>query len=78
MATHGPCETEGPGPHAPDARTCQSGIRDITPGTGPAAPQSLHRGSRITSSPAAAGPPGDNGPPPDGQATRPTSYRLTK
>jgi len=58
MATHGLCETEGPGPLQPlkSPLPAPSGIKDITAGgSGPAAPPTP-RTVRITPKPALPGP----------------------
>lgn len=56
MATHGPCETEGPG--LSGRYRAQSGIEDITAGPRSAAHHA--EGTDYTKA-GAPGPPGDNG-----------------
>lgn len=69
MATHGPCETEGPGPPKLLARPYPSGIRDISGREQGLQRQFPSQGSRITSGRRCRTRPGDNGPPPDRQVT---------
>ena len=71
MATHGPCETEGPGPLLP--LLGPSGIKDITAGDqAPAAPP--NQTARITPKPALRDRPGDNGRPRTGQDLHPSLH----
>ncbi|MGY2743591.1 hypothetical protein ACVWZ8_004186 [Arthrobacter sp. UYCu723] len=57
MATHGPCETEGPGLLPLPG---PSGIKDITAGIRPRS-AAHHTEARITPQPAQRDRPGDNG-----------------
>ena len=70
MATHGPCETEGPGllPYL-----APSGIKDITAGIRPRS-AAHHADGTDHTKPALPGPPGDNGRSRTGQDLHPSLH----
>lgn len=67
MATHGPCETEGPGPRYAGVRTCGPGIKDITAGVQAGQRHFLTSGDRTTTSWRCHYRPGDTGLPGPGK-----------